>query len=208
LRTVAVATVRQDDSWKLEMNSAPSIARSSSTRDGSQTKLVFLTEGRSARVRAATTRLWTPSFSSPTTYCPFRRRPCGTPNAEPPPRARALHAQNQQLMEALTAKSREVERLRGSDNALFEATCALCPPQSGEPEATHSKSRRRRRRCDATNKILVAFSLVVPILLFTVTKIRHKNSSMVVGGRTAGRANPIPRQFLLLAPSPSMPSAA
>ena len=27
--------------------------------------------------------------------------------------ARALHAQNQQLMAALTAKSREVERLRG-----------------------------------------------------------------------------------------------
>ena len=32
--------------------------------------------------------------------------------------ARALHAQNQQLMEALTAKSREVERLRGKPGDL------------------------------------------------------------------------------------------
>jgi hypothetical protein len=67
--------------------------------------------------------------------------------------ARALHAQNQQLMEALTAKSREVERLRGKPGDL-QLTIRMLEMMQAKAKAADealakAEAEQKKRKADA-----------------------------------------------------------
>ena len=70
--------------------------------------------------------------------------------------ARALHAQNQQLMEALTAKSREVERLRGKPGDLQLTLKMLemlqAKAKAADEALAKAEEEQKRRKADTARK--------------------------------------------------------